>query len=424
VLKPAIAANIATRAAVNREGRSPPTHMQTQAACLRFTTVLLCACLFLQRFGLPFGDQSISIVGPLGLALGAWGLLDGSLVLHRQRTALFLGLVGVAVIGMGWHALAPGAYDAAPSQKSMLQFLALTSFATLAFAAPMDERVFFARVNRVLAVIAVCGILQFCAQFLGLHLFRFTGLLPDRWLLEIGYNLEIPVGVGAVVKSNGFFLLEPSIFSQTMALGLIAEMITFRRPVYFALFAGGLALSFSGTGILVLACFFLFAAPSLGGRGLAAITVGAGVLAVAAAVMMLAAPDFAGVMVNRLGELSQPGTSGHLRFITPFWLMGDILARTPSALFTGIGPGVSEKLHLAYEFNVNTPVKVFLEYGLPALVLYLGLFWRGQRGVLQGALFAPLMLLFLFTGGYQQFPPLLFLVLLFVSIARLRAAEP
>jgi hypothetical protein len=75
-------------------------------------------------------------------------------------------------------------------------------------------------------------------------------------------------------------------------------------------------------------------------------------------------------------------------------------------------------MSVPYLYNVNTPVKVFLEYGLPLLVMYLGLFFRGQRGAVQGALFVPLMLQFLFTGGYQQFPPVLFVVLLFVAIAR------
>ena len=99
------------------------------------------------------------------------------------------------------------------------------------------------------------------------------------------------------------------------------------------------------------------------------------------------------------------------------------MSRTPSAFFMGIGAGVSEKMHLAYLYDVNTPIKVFLEYGMPLLVLYLGLFFVGERGVLQGALLAPLMFQYLLTGGYQQFPPILFPVLLFCSIARLEPAE-
>ncbi len=401
-----------------------PAALRTQAACLRFTTVLLCVCLFLQRFGVLAGAAPLSIVGPIGLALGAWGVAHGTLVLHRGRCAIYLGLVGLALLGAAWHAMSPGTFDAAPSTNSLLHFLGITALATLSFAVPVDEAAFFARINRLLAIIAGLGIAQFAAQFVGLRLFAFTGLVPDSFLLEQGYNLEIPVGIGDILKSNGLFLIEPSVMSQFMAVGLMIEMLTARRALYFGLFTAGLLLSFSGTGWIVLASFFLFAGVRIGPQFLKIAIVSACALGLVLAAAALAAPDFAAALSDRLGEVSQPGTSGHMRFVTPFWLMSDVLAREPSALFAGIGAGVSEKLSLPYAFDVNTPVKVFLEYGLPLLVAYLALFWRAERTALQGALFVPLMLLFLFTGGYQQFPPVLFPVLLLLAIARLRPTGP
>ncbi len=417
MLNPAI--TLDTPLSVRSGLTATPAAGRTQAACLRFTTVLLCVCLFLQRFGLPVGGQPLSIVGPIGLALGAWGLWHGTLVLHRARTAIYLGLVGLALLGAAWHAMSPGAFDAAPSTNSLLHFVGITGLATLSFAEPVDEAAFFARISRLLAIVAGLGIAQFAAQFAGLRLFAFTGLLPANLLMEQGYNLVIPVGIGDVLKSNGLFLIEPSVFSQFMAVALMIELLTLRRPAYFALFTAALLLSFSGTGWIVLASFFLFAGVRLGPQFLKVALVSACALGLMAAAAAVAAPDFAAALSGRLSEISQPGTSGHLRFITPFWLMSDVLAREPSALFAGIGAGVSEKLSLAYAFDVNTPVKVFLEYGLPLLVAYLALFWQAARTALQGALFVPLMLLFLFTGGYQQFPPVLFPVLLLLAIARL-----
>ena len=182
-------------------------------------------------------------MGPIGLALGAWGLAHGTLVLHRGRTALYLGLVGLALLGASWHAMSPGTFDAAPSTNSLLHFLGITALATLSFAAPVDESAFFARVNYLLVIIAGLGIAQFAAQFVGLRLFAFTGLVPANFLLEQGYNLEIPVSIGETLKSNGLFLIEPSVFSQFMAVGLMIEMLTARRPVYFGLFTAGLLLS-------------------------------------------------------------------------------------------------------------------------------------------------------------------------------------
>ncbi len=388
-------------------------------ACLRFTTLVLGACLFLQRFGLPLGDQSLSVVGPIGLGLAGYEVLRGTLILDRTRSAVFLGVAGLALLGAAWHAVAPATFDAGPSTKSMVQFLLLTAFATLSFAAPVDERAFFARVNRLLGVVAVAGLLQFAAQFTGLRLFAFTGYLPEQWLIESGYNLAIPTGIGDVLKSNGFFLVEPSVFSQFMALGLIIEVLNFRRPVPMAAFVAGLLLSFSGTGWIVLGSFLAFGVLRLGPRGVRLIALSVGVLGAAGVLLLLLAPDFAGAFQSRLGEVWQPGTSGHMRFVTPYWFLGDVLAREPSALLAGIGAGISEKTSLPFAFTVNTPVKVFAEYGAPLLLAYLALFALARRTLNQAALFVPCMLLFLFTGGYQQFPPILFAVLLLVAVARL-----
>ena len=113
-----------------------------------------------------------------------------------------------------------------------------------------------------------------------------------------------------------------------------------------------------------------------------------------------------------------------MRFITPFWLLGYVIHREPLSLLMGIGSGASEAISVPWFYDVNTPVKVLLEYGLPALVAYLMLFLVNRRTPVQRALVLPGMVLFLFAGGYQQFPPVLFLILLMLCIAQLRTALP
>ncbi len=399
-----------------------PNAAERQA--LNFTTVILCACLFLQRFGVPLGSLSVSLVGPIGLALAFLGLLTGALAFSTWRLVAFLALTGIAALGMIWQSSVPSSFDGGSQVQSTAQFLLLTSFAVFSFAQPVSERRFFDRVNFWLAVIAVAGIVQFVAQFAGLGLFAFTGLLPDAVLFEARYNLQIPIGFAGLFKANGFFLVEPSVFSQFMAIGLIVELLSGKRVKYLALFSTGLILSVSGTGWIVLASFVVSAALGMGLRGLA---IAAGTV-FAAAVMALAvvqfAPDLADAFGERLGEVSRMGTSGHLRFITPFWLLDDVLTRAPSAALVGIGGGISEKLTMPYDYNVNTPIKVALEYGFPALVAYLSLFVLGAKSPVQGGLVVPVIVLFLFTGAYQQFPPVLFLLLLLISVARLRPDDP
>lgn len=403
-------------------GAAPLTVLRTQGEALRFTTLLMGLCLFFQRFGMPFGGESLNLVGPVGLCLAGWALARGTLVFDRARLALYLVLAFLAVFGAGWRALSANSFDGSPSPNSMLQFLLLTGFAVLSFGVAVDEGAFFRRVNGLFAVVAVAGIAQFFLQFIGVKLFAFGDLLPERILYEAGYNLKIPVGIGDILKSNGFFLVEPSVLSQFMALALIIEVLNFRRLIYLCAFSGALVLSFSGTGWIVLGAFLVTAGLRLGRRGFVVALVAVLVLGAAAGLLWLAAPDFFAAFADRFNEISQPGTSGNMRFVTPFRLVGDVLARVPSALISGIGAGVSERISMPYAYDVNTPIKIMLEYGLPLLIVYVALFCVARRTVVQSALLAPCLVLVLLTGGYQQFGPVLYPVLLLVAVARLRPA--
>jgi hypothetical protein len=388
-----------------------------------FSMFVAGTCLLLQRFGVPFGAKAIDLVGPLVL-IGAWlQLWRGILVFSRIRLGFFVATLALAAVGLAYNFAVPAPFGIAPSLESTAQFFIMTSFATFAFTETVPEREFFRAINLCLGVVAIAGILQFMAQFAGLSLFSFRGFVPDRLLFEDGYNVIIPFGIGSTIKSNGFFLLEPSIFCQMMALGIAIEVLTARRALYLAGFAAGMLVSGAGTGWLVLLAFILSVTVSLGARGaLLALLTGTIVLVLAGGVVLLA-PDVAATLGDRLHEFSQPGTSGHLRFITPFWALSDVLARAPAALLSGLGGGVSERLILPYEFDVNTPVKITLEYGAPAMLCYLGTITLGPKSPVQRALVVPALVLLMFTGGYQEFPPILFLVLLIISVARLSVSE-
>ncbi len=388
---------------------------------LKFSAIILGACLVLQRFGLPFGGKSFSIVGPIGMIVAGFYLLRGTLAFNELRLWCYVALAALAVFGLVWHAVVPGRLADVPNLRSLSQFLLLTSFATFTFMQAVSEHSFFQLVNKWFAFIAIAGIVQFFLQLVGLGLFAFTGVLPDSILFESSYNLQIFVGVGDLLKSNGFFLIEPSTFSQVMALGLIIEILAFRRPIYLGLFVFAILLSFSGTGWIVVGAFVAAAAIGMGWRGIA---IALGTVLLLGSILggaTLLAPDLAGAVQQRMDEFSRPGTSGHLRFITPFWILSDTLTETPSAAFIGIGPGVSERLTPPYEYDVNTPVKISLEFGIPAFLLYLLLFVGGRKSPIQRRILVPAATMFFIAGAYQQFPPVLFMILLLIAVARLRA---
>ena len=405
---------------------SPPSQEQSQDQHhLRVTRrigifgagLLICS-LFLQRFAIPVGENGVDVVFPVGFLLACIAMLQGGLVFHRGRLAIFVMFSVWLLLGAGVQALAPNSYAVQYSTNSILQFLLVTSFCTLSFAVPVNEERFLRRAGDILVLIAIAGVLQFFAQIVGLSLFTFTPFMPARLLFEAGYNLVIPTGIGQLMKSNGFFLLEPSIFSQAMAMALILEILVARRTAYLALFVLALILSFSGTGWIIMASFLLTVGLTQGSRGLVIMLAGGASLLLLAYGAVILAPDVAQVFVNRFGEVNQVGTSGYLRFVTPFLMLHRVFSSNDWAWLTGIGAGVAERIDLPFDFGVNTPVKIVVEYGVPGLLLYLGLILRAERSRIQRTLVLPSMAFLMITGGYQEFAPVLFPVFLLICIAR------
>lgn len=380
---------------------------------------MLFCCTFLQRFGVPFGGKQLNIVGPIGIAIAVWGLLTDTLVLDRRRLMIFLAMLCCVMPGQAHVMARMPAYSGSYSLPSLGQWLGITGFAVFAFRKPMPEDMFFRIVNGFFGAIALCGIAQFFVQFAGLQLFRFTDVLPHWMLAEDNWNLQIYFGVGALFKSNGFFLVEPSVTSQFMALALGIEFLYFRRPLYFALLGLNLVLAFSGTGEIVLACLLLAMMVRLGRRGLALGLLAGVFLAAVGIVAVTLVPEIAAMVASRSGEISEPGSSGFARFVTPFWLLSDVMHDHPSALLLGIGAGVSEGILRPYVFDVNTPIKVVIEYGLPTLICYVLLFLVSRRTARQSVLVLPGLVLMMITGAYQQFGPVVFLITLLICTANL-----
>lgn len=398
-----------------------------EAGAVRFAVRILLAAIVLQRFALPLGDQYMSLVGPLGLLFAGIAAARGHLTLAPARLAIFLGFCCLATSGTAIALAVKAPFMPEVSWTSLAHFLVLTGFATFEFRAAVSERRFFLAVQSCLAFAALAGIAQFVAQFAGAGLFGFQGLLPDVLLLP-GYNTVIPLEGTWLFKSNGFFMVEPSVFSQFMAIALIIEILYFRRTRYLVLFPAALVCSVSGTGWIVIGAFLAHAVIGMGFQGIA---VALGTVVVGGAALgglAFSLPDVFEALASRTDEFSRIGTSGHERFVTPWWLLQFAYSEAPYAAFVGLGAGTAERLPVTYGFAMNVPVKLMIEYGVPAMILYVALFFAARRTRRQQALLLPVLALMMFTGGYQQFPPVLFPALLLVAVARLRpddeAARP
>jgi hypothetical protein len=399
--------------------RSPSLERRDRKAEIFVMTTLLTSFV-LQRFGVPFGAQLISVSVPIVGVMAVWYLWNGVVGIDRRRVAIMLGLISVVILSLNYTKNSPYPFVVRASLTSLLYWLLLTSFAILAFTKSMHEADFFRMVIRVLAFIGVCGIGEFLAQFLGVKLFSFAQFLPARFSFEPHYNVVIQVANTSLIKANGFFLVEPSTFSQFMALGLACEWVNKRRPWFVALFLFALFSAVSGTGWLVVAGFVAYIGLTSGSRGLKTAFLFSCICVLTFGIIGLVLPDITATLTGRVGEFGLAGTSGNGRFVMPFVVMSDVYHRAPEAFFTGIGPGSTDNiLGITYDYGLSTPVKILLEYGILGVLGYLVLILANERTPRQNTLLVPALIILLFGGTNTHFAPVLFPILLITTVANL-----
>ncbi|MBV9655811.1 MAG: hypothetical protein JOZ42_14745 [Acetobacteraceae bacterium] len=404
--------------------RGAPLAIDTGKAQVTFTLTILIVSLVLQRFAIPLGQQQISVGVPIVAALGLWYVWTGALDFDRRRVAILFGLSALLMLSYSHAVNSPFGFVTKISLGSLIYFLILSSLAVLRFSEPMEEGLFFRTVTGVLAFIAICGIVEFAAQFVGLSLFTFSDFVPGQFSFEPSYNVVIPFGNGNHFKSNGLFLVEPSVFSQFMAIGLACEWVGPRRPLFVALFVFALFSAVAGTGWLAVGGFVAYIGLTSGSRGLMTAIGFTCVCVIAFAIVSFVLPDVAEMLTGRIDEFGVQGSSGNGRFVTPFMVSNYIFDLAPTAFLFGTGPGSSDTFSvISYVYGLSTPIKILLEYGIGALLAYLALLLTNTRTPNQTAVAVPAMIVFLFGGTYEHFPPLLFPVLLICTIANLRPSE-
>jgi hypothetical protein len=253
--------------------------------------------------------------------------------------------------------------------------------------------------GRVAMFCAVAGIVQFDAQFFIQEpwLFKFNQVLPWRLQGAPGYNTVIPVG--ELFKSNGFFLREPSHFSFLMALAILLELQTTRRLWRLATFGLALLLTYSGTGLLVLAVGLMF---PLGRRTVLTLLVGGSVgllltLTLGEALNL----DFT---LSRVAEFGSERSSAYSRYVAPVLRLHAEFDSQPWSAFIGHGPGTILRNARSFSFD-PTWAKALYEYGLLGLMALIALVgYCLTRITASSSLRVALFVGWLITGGYLLSP--------------------
>lgn len=338
-------------------GPGPHNNVVNSALAVIPVTLLLILSVILQQITVPGTGVPVSLVLLWACALGLWVAGAVTLDIKRVRFASVLA-VGIASSFLVWLILGvtePSLFSLLYITACWLPFVFKPKWNTAATDYLLKH---FLRIVGVLAVVSVA---QFCVQLLGGPFIDWIATLPKELVIP-GYvhraRLELP-GFTGLIRSNGMVFLEPSIASQFYALAAIVALR--RRPLLVPLFICALLFTGSGTGILALLAGILGFVLTGNARERVWSLLSCGV-----GVTVLVLTGLIDTLFRRSSEFNAEGTSATFRFIDPWEHLSRFAADYTSSLMFGLGPGgVSETARL-YGPGVNytfTP-KLVIEYGL------------------------------------------------------------
>lgn len=324
------------------------------------------AATVLSKFSLPpFGALGLSIAIPLLASTTLAGLALGRLAFVPRRLQAWL----LLLCGLLTLQLATGNGF---SLASLLLLAVLHLPYVVQLRRPTDYPRLLDATLALCAAIAALGVAQYTLQTLvGPTLaFPMENLLPDA-LRVSKFNMQGRLEYGSTLyRTNGVFMLEPSFYSQFLALGIVIEMVSRRRAWVVAGLLAAIALSFSGTGLILLgicgACLAVHERRWL--------LMGGSTAAAAAVLALGVATDnpYARIFLVRAGEFSATGSSGFARFVGGFYLFEQFLWVDPWRALTGFGAGALQSFqHRAHwPFGENALFKIVFEFGLLGAACY------------------------------------------------------
>ena len=265
---------------------------------------------------------------------------------------------------------------------------------------------------RIMVVLAIIGIVQYFSQFaIGRYSFALDLFLPEPLLMR-GFNLMNPLYYNSpLFKSNGVIFLEPSIFNQFLSIAFVAEMLRKQRILIMGLLALALMVTYSGTGLTMLALAIPYHV--IRQRRLGILTFGAVMLALAIPLGSLLGLN---ALTDRVNEFSEKQSSGYSRFMGVIPLLQYALHGSDGSLFVGRGPGSVQEYFTKVDFGTFDPTwgKLIYEYGLSGLMIYsLFLYFCVVQG--RSGLRFPVGYTFLLLGGYLSNPMMTGLMAILVA---------
>jgi len=264
--------------------------------------------------------------------------------------------------------------------------------------------------------VSYIGILQLLLQTFGIKYIDIFEYIPESFVQQ-GFNTTYPAYWGSLIlKSNGMFFLEPSIFSQFLAISIIIEIVYFKRISYLLSLFIGILSTLSGTGLMVVLILGIINIRKLG-------------LKIFTLIIFLLLPftvwflntGYGNVLINRLTEFGNENASGSIRFIAPYKVLFTFGEDNYFKYLFGIGPGQVDYLSNSFAANYSVIPKLFIEYGLIIGVMFclflLTLFIYNKSKI---PLIFAVLITYLFLGGNLLIPQIVYLIFIFISIYNIK----
>jgi hypothetical protein len=332
------------------------------ALAILYTPVI--GVTLLSKFVIIVSGTEILWGVPLILAATCVGLFSARLKPEPTRLALYLGMAAILTFE---QVLAVKAF----SPTALLLLVALHLPYAFQLQGTGEASVHHHRFLNLALFLCLAGILQYLAQFvIGVrYAYPIEHFTPDQYLTH-GYNFLNPLHYGSqTMKANGVFLLEPSYFSQLLATGFALEAAGPQRVWRLICFCVGFIVSYSGTGLLMMAVTL----PTL---VLVYKRYSLLVLLGLAGVTLLVAGEFVGldIFTKRMSEFSNTGTSGYQRYVGPALMIDQYLLSSLQRSLFGVGAGMMMRMTPAplYHFAETGWAKIILEFGFVGAVAYFG----------------------------------------------------
>lgn len=286
-------------------------------------------------------------------------------------------------------------------------FLAFVIYTLILF----DFKVKFAKdiVLNVFFIFILLGLFQYLIYQIFGNFWDLSSVVNSDFLVQ-GYNTS-DGNEYMEKRTNGFVFLEPSFFSQFIALYIILEysFFGFKRFLRVGIALIVLLLAASGTGPMLLIFYsIVHTVLKRNFKMLSLFLTIALLLPILFKLGLTFVPDFMGYLLERLGEFSLGGdNSFNYRFILPYSSAYEFLSNSNYLTFLfGNGPLTTAEINTRNwnsDANFSTLLVSIFEYGLFFTLFYIFYLYRISSKVFYKDLqLSVLFMFFVLSGAFYQ----------------------